>query len=552
MFGRDRFVFFLTFVVCLWAASPASAQSRINFLSVSLGDAETREADRALRDYIELAFAERGITAELEARQLGYRAMIDRLASWQEGAYLARATPYVAVVARMLGAQFDVIGTYVSRTTNRRVYHSYFVLNRNTFSESGDLDGLVRYLRNRSEPATFIYHDQFSTSSYFLPSLYFKDNGIYDTDFETLTAIHGRHIEVGGSTDAARMVARNPSMFAAVWDGTKAKFDPGGSEYTEYGPSLRFIQLPTPLPNDLLIACGLGEEHLSAIDTAIARMRGDTSRQIRIGDFELWEPIRMARDAREAFATLSQLAATTPPFVTVRIRADSVDPVPPAHLAAARQAVRFSGSEFVVYDADYHERADFEWVMSAIHDGAVLLQSKVQDYDRLAPQEFRMSFSDEVDLTKRITALIHSRVHRIRYVWPYLPDKPTVVRDVDFAIDSGTAVMAQQIAWQDPLRNQFELMGIPFNLEVMSADYHRFEFEGAGLEAATLDPLSNLAYRVVLERPLRESTFMRFLTYTFVVLLVAAAGGAVVDLRRRGHPGIPGGTPHGPTNRKGI
>jgi hypothetical protein len=82
-------------------------------------------------------------------------------------------------------------------------------------------------------------------------------------------------------------------------------------------------------------------------------------------------------------------------------------------------------------------------------------------------------------------------------------------------------------------------MGIPFDLEVVSADYYRFEFEGAELDAATLDPLSNLAYRVVLERPLRESAFMRALTYAFVVLLVAAAVGAVVDVRLKSKSGAP-------------
>ena len=523
-------------VLCLGAlfwASTLIAQTEISFLSVSLGDAETRQADRKLRDYLEVGISDRGLNVQIESLQLEYRAMIDRLAGWNEGAYLARATPYVAVVARMLGAQFDVLATYVSATTNRRTYNSYFVVNRTSFAGSPDLDQLASYLRNRAAPATFVYHDKFSTSSYFLPSLYFKDNGIYDTDLASLTAIHGEHLQHGGSTDAARRVAVDPQAFAAVWDGTKAKFEPGGSEYAEFGRNISFIKLPTPLPNDLLIAHGLSAAHLAAIDSAISRMVIEPEKQINLGDFARWEPIRVARDAREALASLGQLAATTPPFVTVRVKNDTVDPVPPAYIMAARQAVQFSGSEFVLYDADYHERADYEWTLSSIHDGAVMLRSTIQDYGRLAPQVYRFSFRDESDLTNRITTTIHSRLHRIRYIWPYLPDKPTVVRDVDFALKPGTQVTGQRIAWYDPARNQFELVGLPLNFELVEADYHRFEFSTAGFENMNLDPLSNLAYRVVLQRPVQESALMRGLTYVFVLLLLCAGAGAAWDLRHR-------------------
>ena len=525
-----RFRLFLLSLAGVAVASPLAGQTEISFLSVSLGDAETRQADRELSDYLEVGMGDRGLNVQVESLQLEYRAMIDRLAEWDDGAYLARATPYVAVVARMLGAQFDVLATYVSATTNQRTYNSYFVVNRANFTGTPDLDQLTSYLRNSDEPATFVYHDKFSTSSYFLPSLYFKNNGIYDTDLESLTAIHGEHIEQNSSTAAARRVATDPQAFAAVWDGTKAKFEPGGSEYAQHGRSVRFIRLPTPLPNDLLIAHGLGAAHIAAIDSAISQMRSEPEKQINIGDFARWEPIRVARDAREAFASLGQLAATTPPFVTVRVKNDTVDPVSPEYLMAAQQAIRFSGSEFVVYDADFHERADYEWTLSLIHDGAVMLRSNIQDYGRLEPQVYRFSFQDESDLTNRITTTIHSRLHRVRYIWPYLPDKPTVVRDVDFALSPGTQVSGQRIAWYDPPKNQFELIGLPLNFEVVEADYHRFEFTTAGLADMSLDPLSNLAYRVVLERPRQESALMRFLTYFFVLLLLCAGAGAAWDL----------------------
>ena len=433
----------------------------------------------------------------------------------------------------MLGGRFAVLATYVSRTTGRRTYHSYFVVNRRhpQFSETPDLDELNRYLASQDPPATFVFHDKFSTSSYFLPSLYFKHQGIYQATVGGLTTIGAQSLDGGGSTTAARMVARDPSKFAAVWDGTKAKFEPGGSEYGRHGSDVAFIQLPTALPNDLLVVSGLGPDLVEVITRALSEMRGDSSNHIGLGDYDWWEPIRTAPDAREALATLNQLAATTPPFVTIRVRSDTIDRVPDSYLDAARQAVRFSGSEFVVFDGDFHEHDDYVWRFTAIHDGAVMLESRINDFPDLDPQIFRLSFENENDLTKRLTALIHSRVHRIRYVWPYLPDQPTVVRDVDFSIELGSQLNARRITWRDPATNDFQF-GESLTLEVVAANYHRFEFAPQAIPAGVLNPLSNVAYRVVLERNLSESRLLRFLTYVFVLLLILASVGAVIDVRR--------------------
>ncbi len=62
-----------------------------------------------------------------------------------------------------------------------------------------------------------------------------------------MTAI-GTKVLPGSSSELVRRVARGQTDFAAVWDGTKAKFEPGGKEH-ELGEKVRFIQLPTLLPN---------------------------------------------------------------------------------------------------------------------------------------------------------------------------------------------------------------------------------------------------------------------------------------------------------------
>jgi hypothetical protein len=112
-----------------------------------------------------------------------------------------------------------------------------------------------------------------------------------------------------------------------------------------------------------------------------------------------------------------------------------------------------------------------------------------------------------------------------------LPDQPTVVRDVDFSIKLGSQLNARRITWRDPATNDFQF-GESLTLEVVAANYHRFEFAPQAIPAGVLNPLSNVAYRVVLERNLSESKLLRFLTYVFVLLLILASVGAVIDVRR--------------------
>src|SRR5262245_8311147 len=144
------------------------ASQNVAFVTVAL-DRETQEADKALQLYLEDA-----TSLQFDPIPMEYGAAIKRLASWKRGeqTYVARMTPYAYVAAEMLGANFEILATYNSKATGANTYHSYFVVNRkNLSSPNPGLSDLLNFLR--SKQASFIYHDRFSTSSYFLPALFF-------------------------------------------------------------------------------------------------------------------------------------------------------------------------------------------------------------------------------------------------------------------------------------------------------------------------------------------------------------------------------------------
>jgi hypothetical protein len=154
-------------------------------------------------------------------------------------------------------------------------------------------------------------------------------------------------------------------------------------------------------------------------------------------------------------------------------------------------------------------------------------------------QEFHLSFTQaEGDLARRIVSLIHARMHRMRYVWPYQEGAPTVIRDVDFSIPLGAPVHVQRLTWRDPDRNDFVTTGafdtLPVEVTPSTFAFDRRDF--VRTDTGTPDfqnPLSDVAYRVVLERRTHESLFSKALTGTFVILLLLAGAGASLDLRRR-------------------
>jgi ABC-type phosphate/phosphonate transport system substrate-binding protein len=514
-----------------WTAA-AHAQSTITYMEVAL-DEDTRRADEKLRRYLALRT---GSTFVAE-RPLEYGAAVNRLAAWRpdRGDFLARTTPYAFVAAEMLGAQMDGLATYVSAATGGTTYHAYFVVRRDRFPVRPEPAAVVEHLRTLGRPATFVYHSKFSTSSYLVPALFFRANGIYNMAESSPhhTAIHAR--EYGStSADLVRAVADGRFDMAAVWDGTRTRFLDTDSLYERYGSKVQFIRLPTPLPNDLLVvSAGMDSVTRGRIEAAIAEMGEE---EIGEGDFLTWQNINNAPAAREALANLRWLARERPPSVTIDVRQAGGRPaVPERLLEAARQAVRLSSTEFVNYDDDFHAHRDYLWSMELVRDGMISLTSRIVGSD-VEDQVFRLSFGDEEDLTHRLNTIIQSRLHRVRYVWPYRPERPTVIRDVGFSLPPGTTVRVRRVYWLHAQRNHFQ-EDAEFEAQVAHADFFKLELEPNFIAPAEagfgFDPMSNISYRVILIRPASEPVVFRVLTVVFVLLLVLAAGTAV-----RAAPGL--------------
>ena len=98
-----------------------------------------------------------------------------------------------------------------------------------------------------------MYHDRFSTSSYFMPSLYFKAHEVFAIEPVAQPASHRRfeveRLATTSSSDLVQRILDRKADLVAVWDGTKKK--------CESHPELLFIQIPTPVPNDFLVASGI-------------------------------------------------------------------------------------------------------------------------------------------------------------------------------------------------------------------------------------------------------------------------------------------------------
>lgn len=353
---RRRWVLGPLLVVGLWLLAPAagSAQGagRLAFIGVEL-DAETGQADRWLVDFL----AQR-VGVGFAREDLEYEQVIHRLVDWRkdEGFFVARITPYAYVVSELLGAAVEPLATYVNAATDRTTYHAYFVVNRKDFSAPPTLPDLLRFLAARKPRARFIFHSQFSTSSYFLPSLFFRAHKVFQMpeSIGPLVAIAADRIADVGSSALVERVSRGETDLAAVWDGVKHKYEPGGAGYEPVGRHVYFVELPTALPNDLLIcSANLDAGLKERLRQAIKSMGRD---EINIGDFRTWQGITEATDARLALADLRQAARERVAPVTVEIQlAPGASPSPKTSelIDAAKQAVRLSGTEFVLYDEDF-------------------------------------------------------------------------------------------------------------------------------------------------------------------------------------------------------
>jgi ABC-type phosphate/phosphonate transport system substrate-binding protein len=517
------------------AAEPSSSPS-IAFVTVAF-DKDVHEADVALQRYLKDK-----TKLDFDEMSLEYQEAKYRIANWPRGSqpYLARMTPYVYVAAEMLGADAEILATYNSKATKSTTYHSYFVVKREHFKHPNPtLSDLVDFLRPGQ--ARFVYHDRFSTSSYFLPALYFRSQRIFamsDAPNPDDRVIRLQATKAGkNSTDLVELVSSGQFDLAAVWDGTKQKVE---QQYKALADTVYFIQLPDPVPNDLLVVSRWTPPAvIGQLRDAIRSMNQNDPGEIHTDDFRWWVDFKEADAARSTLANLRRIAAEHPAPVTVQIHRMAG----PASerlfecVEAARQAIRLSGTEFVVFDEDSHNHKDVLWTLSLIHDGAVDLKTDIVGSE-LPPQQFQISFTDASDLTKRIGALIHSRMHRIRYIWPYEEKSPTIIRDVDFSIRPGTLLKARRITWLNPERNYFR-EGALFDAAVKSEDFYKFSLDetkfssAAGDGAWASEPMSNSAYRVVLVRPSDEPFVFQALTVALVLIFIAAAAACTIDVRRR-------------------
>ena len=327
-------------------------------------------------------------------------------------------------------------------------------------------------------------------------------------------------------------MARGNAELAAVWDGTRTAFGEDTELWDEFGSRVAFMPLEYTVPNDLLVvSSSMGPELRKAIREAIEGMESKT---IDVDDYLDWALITEQEEAEIALSRLRELAKAPIAPVTVRIQAvgDAEDLKAGMTMAqlvtAAREAVRLSGGEFVEWGPQ-SKRSDYLWKLEPTHDGAVNLHSSIDGLEEV--QLLQISFENRSDLTERLGDLIRSRMHRIRYVWPYSDrSTPTVLRDVNFRLPEDEPIQVQQIRWLDRGMGSFS-RGKTFEATVEKQDSHRFVLSTGGFDR-DFNTMGDVSYRVVLPRPSEERPLFMVLTVALLVLFVAAGVAAVFDYRR--------------------
>lgn len=520
----------------------AAGDPAVTFVGVAL-DAETARADERLREYLR---GKEGL--KFEPRDMEYGAAIDTLVRWnvaEKGPLIARVTPYVYVLAEMLGADLEILGTYVSKRTRETTYQSYFVMHRGAGAEVGDLEALVKHLRGRAEPTRFVYHNKFSTSSYLLPSLQFRRLGVFSANHRNSPEQKHVFIQaekpagVNESSDLIRLVKQRQAEIAAVWEGTQSKF--AGD------PDLRFIKLPNLLPNDLLVFTSMPERALR--DRLVASLRQMQDTDINIGDFLKWQDFNTTPEARRALAGLRQMTKPSLAPVLIKIRGGHQEgaELDPALFEAARHAVQLSGTEFTLFDEDFHKQFDVLWTLRRSHDDSLVITSEYPDF-KLPPQVFHISYKkgDRESLVARIEEQISNSIHRVRDIWAFDDEMPTVLRDVRFNLPAGTQARAVKITWND-LTNNDRVVGTPFDVTVTASDFHFFKLKGDGFPKRAdgthydFDPLSNVMHRVILVRPEADNRAFRVGTHLLVALVGLAGICALWGALRESGPARGGG-----------
>lgn len=523
----------------LLGASTSSGEptDRVVFVGVRLDD--TDKADEKLQNYLEdkakLSFSH---------EYLEYEEIIPRLVEWddaRDGIVVARTTPYVLVAAEMLGADLEVLATYQSKATGDTTYRSYYVVRKDEVGASRTPDSVITWLREPESRRRFQFHSKFSTSSYFLPSLHLRAHQIFNTANAVgpIAGIEALKAEENSSKALVRAVAKSEADFAAVWSGTRAHFLTAtkGSPDARFAEAVEFIALPDELPNDLLVCSRSAPQALK--ERLLASIRDMTVEDMDVGDFEVWREFSGASRARQALSGLRQMARPRPVPVVVEVHAGSGSKSGTAMMVeAAEDAIRLSESELVLHDRDFHKGRDMIWTLEEIREGAARLTTTFSGRAgrTIEKQVFPISFQrgEPGDLASRIVEIIRTRLHRIRYVWPYSGNPPAVLRDSPLLMPAGSEVRVQRVTWVDPDRHDFQ-GGPIWDVVVRHASryVHELDMAGSPANAMDLDPLSNVSFRVYQVRVAPESGWFRFATLALVILLALAAVSATLGLRRR-------------------
>jgi len=497
--------------------------------------------------------------------QLSYEAVINALLDdarrdkllGRAGGVVARVTPYAFVVAELRGAKVELLATCRSRSTGRTTTNAFMVVPQSAFAGPvpPTLEQVLDHLKTLSDadrPARFIYHNKYSTSSYFLPSLLFRARRVFGLNDRTanpagVTSIAVERNESPSSADLIRAVASQEGgreTIASVWNGPRSGFAaPGGKDYADYGKRVQFVPLPDDLPCDLLVATRKVEQSTKDAITARLREQQPHSLEVQGSDVDAWVPWANveAEGARRALSDLRRQAGASTLPVVVDVQPNASSPVDGDLLDAARLAIRLAGTELVDRSQyfDYYKKSDIRWELERIHDGAVRLTVRYENFrldDTEVTQQFDVSFQAPADLTRRLVSLVHSRLHRIRPVWLYNDGAPTVLRDVDF--DVARRVPFQEIQWNEPQRNDYRLEGDSRVANVEKEE--TFEIQLAKDEfprrpdnrSLDFEPMGRQGFRVLLMRVTPERMLFRALTIAFVVLLVLAAAALVWDAWR--------------------
>ncbi len=547
-----RHLIYLWALALLWSVVfPGTAVSQqrtpIQFLSVA-PDADTKLADQKLLDYLR-----HKVPVTFEKQEMEYELAIKTLVDWdpeKQGPLLARVAPYAFVVAEMLGANMEIVGTYSNKKYHRVTSGSYFVVHkdfgyektealedfaRHLGNQKAQIKDFINILKQRETPARFVYHSKFSTMSHFLPSLYFKRQGIFSLftqpkGKQKFITIHSLAPDgITTSSDLIPIIKGRQADFAAVRESVKNKFDTD--------TDLKFIRLPYSTPNDLLVMVKPFNKLIKQIeDQILETIRKMEATDISEGDILKWEDFNASPKARKSLATLRHLAKTTPHPVVVNIRKSQKENsgIDEKHLEAARQAVRFSGTEMKLFDEDYHSAFDVLWTLETRHDHSILLTSTIMDSG--LTQEFSVSYriGDMESLASRISWVIDHKMHRIRYIWPFDDETARVLRDVDFQILVGQQLKVQKITWSDFNTNEYTV-DTPFNVEVTQSDFHSFQLKGKGFPQKEdgkfgFEPLGNVAYRVFLERTPNAGDTYKITTKILIGLFGLAALFTLVEV----------------------